>query len=221
LHALHILKDCNYVREIEKRYSLTMLGKAVAIKMLDVTSMMDVLERYDTFWLSHDTSGIPDHLLGMMLLLRDSTLLSSTSTNLLEVYRKGAEFFESAKSFRFFGSAMMPEAARFLNKFAADKLPLHLLVTSDLLLALIEQADLERVAQALGERCRVYELKHDPKLSLALSESAMVLMLNHVGGMLDINTALVSQSADSILWGTTLFNHFKKSAGKVSVAALA
>lgn len=221
LHELHKLKDANYVREREKRYALTVLGRAVAIKIHDTSSMMDVLKRYETFWLNHDTGVIPDHLLGMMGLLRDSMLLSSTPTDILEVYRKGTEFLEGAKSFRFVGSAMMPEAARFLNKFAADKVPLELLVTSDLLLALIERADLARVAKALGERCHVYELKHDPKLSLALSDSVMILMLRRVGGMLDIDRALVSRSTDSISWGTTLFNHFKKSARKVRVAGLA
>jgi predicted transcriptional regulator len=45
--------------------------------------MMGVLNEHATFWIRHDTSGIPDHLLGMMLLLRDSTVLVSSRADAL------------------------------------------------------------------------------------------------------------------------------------------
>jgi len=43
----------------------------------------------------------------------------------------------------------MPDAARFLNKFASDRVSLQLVLTDDLLDALIERAGIARVAKTL------------------------------------------------------------------------
>jgi predicted transcriptional regulator len=90
-------------------------------------------------------------------------------------------------------------------------------LADDLLDALIEQADLVRVAKRLGERCQVYVLRHDPKLILALSESIMALMLDNQHGTMDVANTFVARSKDGVTWGTVLFNHYAKASEMVSL----
>jgi len=217
IHVLHDLEGSHFVVAGHKHYALTFVGRAVALKIVDLSSMMGVLNEHETFWLSHDTCGIPDHLLGMMLMLRDSTLVVSSEADVFEAYRRGIAFFEGANAFRFVSAAVMPDAARFLNKFASDRVLLQLALTEDLLDALLERADLARVAKTLGERCQVYVLRHDPKLTLALSDNMMALMLASLYGSMDVSNTLVARSKDGITWGTVLFNHYVRASEMVSL----
>jgi predicted transcriptional regulator len=86
-----------------------------------------------------------------------------------------------------------------------------------LLDALIEQADLVRVAKTLGERCQVYVLRHDPKLTMALSDNIMALVLAHHYGPTDVSNTLVARSKDGVTWGTVLFNHYVEASEMVSL----
>lgn len=217
IHALRALEGFHLVRARGKHYGPTFIGRAVALKIVDLFTMMDVLEEHETFWVGHETSGIPDQLLWMMSLLRDATVLVSSQADIFEAYQRGIAFFEGANAFRFVSAAPMPDAPRFLNKFASDRVPLHLVLTHDLLDALTERADLARVAKMLGERCQLYVLRHDPKLTLVLSDSVMALMLPLLDGPMDRTNALVAQSKDGVTWGAALFNHYVEASEKVSL----
>jgi predicted transcriptional regulator len=217
IHSFHDLEGFHFIRANHKRYALTIIGRAVALKIIDLSTMMGVLKEHETFWVRHDTSGIPDHLLGMMLLLRDSTVLVSSEADVFEAYRRGIALFEGAKAFRIVSAAAMPDAARFLTKFASHRVPLQLVLAGDLLDALIEHADLARVAKTLGERCQVYVLRHDPKLTLALSDSIMALMLAGLDRPMDVSNTLVARSKDGVTWGPVLFNHYVEASEMVSL----
>jgi predicted transcriptional regulator len=217
IHTLHDLEGRDFVRADNRRYALTFIGRAVTLKIIDLRTMMGVLNEHETFWVGHDTSGIPDHLLGMMLLLRDSTVFVSSQADFREAFQRGIAFFEGANAFRFVSAAQMPDAAHFLNTFASDGVPLQLVLTDDLLDELIEHADLARVAKTLGERCQLYVLRHDPKLTLALSDKIMTLMLARLDGPIDLASTLVARSKDGVIWGTALFNHFAQASEMVSL----
>jgi predicted transcriptional regulator len=217
IQVLHDLERCDLVRTDNKRHTLTFVGRGVALKLVDMRAMMGVLKEHEAFWVSHETRGIPDHLLGMMLLLRDSTLLENSPSDIVEAYNRGIELFYGAHEFRFVSAAAMPNAARFLDKFASDQVPLQLVLTRDLLDALTERADLGRVAKTLGDRCQLYVLEQDPKLTLALSDRVMTLMLPRLDGWLDLANTLVARSKDGVTWGTALFKHYVRASKTVSL----
>ncbi len=183
--------------------------------------MAAVLQKHENFWLKHDTSGIPDHLLGMMLLLSDSMILESSQADVFQVYRRGVAFFEDAnvKVFKAVTTTVgIPEAATFLNKFAADQIPVHLVLAEDMLRDSDAHANLVQVQRTLSKRCKLSVLRHDPKLTIVVTDSVMVLVLPRTGEIIDISNALVGQSREAITWGTALFNHYAKAAKRVSLA---
>jgi predicted transcriptional regulator len=198
---------------------LTFIGKGVAIKMIDFGTTLAVLKKNETFWLEHDTSGIPDHLLRIISLLADSTILASPQTDIFQVYRRGLAFFEgaNAKVLKVVSTTVgAPEADKLLNKLAADQVPMHLVLTDDLLRHGIEHANLVEVQRTLGKRCVVSVLRHDPRLTIAITDSAMVLALPRAGEVIDISHVLLGQSSEAIAWGTALFNHYAETAKHVS-----
>jgi predicted transcriptional regulator len=216
--CLHQLESGKFVRVDEKRYALTFFGRGVALKIIDLCTMMDVLKEHETFWIQHDTTGIPDHLLGMMLLLRDATVLVSSPADIFEAYRRGIVLFEGAKVFKFVSAAGIPDAERFLNTFASNKVPLQLVITEDLLRALIDRADLVRVAKALGDQCELYVLRRDPKFTLALSDRIMVLMLaSRDRPKIDLASALIARNKEGVIWGKVLLDHYVHASERVSL----
>ena len=208
IHALHVLEGRDFVRAHNRRYALTFMGRAVALKTIDLSTMMGVLKEHETFWVGHDTSGIPDHLLGMMLLLRDSSVFVSSQADPFEACQRGIAFFEGANAFRSVSAVLMPNAAHFLNTFASNGVPLQLVLTDDLLDELIEHADLVRAAKTLGKLCQLYVLRHEPRLTLAVSDNNMALMLARWDGLIDPDNVLVARSKDAVIWGVALFNHY-------------
>ena len=121
-HCESFKRATTFVRTRE-RYGLTFIGKGVALKMIDFGTTLAFLKKSETFWLEHNTSGIPDHLLGMISLLSDSTILASPQTDIFQVYRRGLEFLESGKvkELKVVSTTVgAPESDKLLNKLAAD-----------------------------------------------------------------------------------------------------
>ena len=221
IHALRELQEWNYVREDERHYyALTFIGKGVALKMIDFGTTLAVLKKHENFWLEHDTSGIPDNLLGMLKLLSDATLLASPLTDVFQAYRRGLALFQGAKVLKVVATIGVPEARPFLNKLAADQVPFHLVLPEDLLRESTVRRDLAEVQHTLGKRCTLSVLKHDPKLCIAATNSVMVLALARADGAIDISHALLGQSRDAVTWGAALFNHYAQAAKRVSLAEL-
>ena len=186
--------------------------------MIDFGTTLAFLKKSETFWLEHNTSGIPDHLLGMISLLSDSTILASPQTDIFQVYRRGLEFLESGKvkELKVVSTTVgAPESDKLLNKLAADLVPMHLVLTEDMLRYSIEHANLVDVQRILGKRCVVSALRHDPKLTIAITDSAMVLALPRTGDVIDVSHVLLGQSSEAIAWGTALFNHYAEAAKRV------
>jgi predicted transcriptional regulator len=220
-HALRELQDYHYVREEERSYALTFIGKGVALKMIDFNIMAAVLQKHENFWFEHDTSGIPDHLIGMLILLSDCTILASPLTDVFQAYRRGLALFQGAKVFKVVVTIGVPEASPFLNKLAADQVPIHLVLPEDLLRESTVRRDLAEVQRTLGKQCTLSVLKHDPKLCIAATDSVMGLALPQADGAIDISHVLLGQSKDAVTWGTALFNHYAHAAKRVSLAEFA
>ncbi|MHC1574000.1 MAG: hypothetical protein ACXQTJ_06120, partial [Candidatus Syntropharchaeales archaeon] len=73
IHALRDLEKGNIVLQDEGRnYGLTRIGEIVASNLINFTNALDVLKKHESFWLEHDISGIPEHLLGKIGCLSDS-----------------------------------------------------------------------------------------------------------------------------------------------------
>ena len=62
--AIHALKDLEKgnltFQDKNKNYSLTNIGRIIAMKLIDFSNAAEVLKKQEKFWLEHDLSGIPD-----------------------------------------------------------------------------------------------------------------------------------------------------------------
>ena len=64
IHALRELEREHLVFQDEHRdYALTKIGEVIALKLSDFIDAIGVLKKHEDFWLTHDLSGIPPHLI--------------------------------------------------------------------------------------------------------------------------------------------------------------
>ena len=87
VHALRELGKVHVTHQDEKRnYSLTNIGEIVTRKFEELNAAITTLSQNKEFWLDHDLSDIPKHLLDKIGSLADSTVLTSTSHGSLQVF---------------------------------------------------------------------------------------------------------------------------------------
>ena len=77
VHALRELTKEHVTRQDEKRnYLLTNIGEIVTRKFAEVNATITALSEHREFWLDHDLSDIPEHLLDKIGYLADSAIIS-------------------------------------------------------------------------------------------------------------------------------------------------
>ncbi|MCK4438771.1 ArsR family transcriptional regulator, partial [Candidatus Bathyarchaeota archaeon] len=86
IHALKDLEAMNLTQQEGKHYKLTSLGVMEAILIEEASSAVKVLERFQDFWLQHDVTAIPSHLMQRIGALQDSTLIQDNSIALDRVH---------------------------------------------------------------------------------------------------------------------------------------
>ena len=83
------------------------------------------------------------------------------------------------------------------------------------LLQTVNPENLEKGASLDNLKLGIVE--ESTKISLTLGDNFIALGLFSVNGEYDLNTFLISQSEDAIIWGERLFNHHLKSANEFSI----
>ena len=64
LHALKELEKNNLTfQQKNKNYALTNIGRIITLKLVDFSNAAEVMRKHERFWLDHDISGIPEHLM--------------------------------------------------------------------------------------------------------------------------------------------------------------
>jgi len=132
----------------------------MARRLIDAHHAIAVFTTHKTFWLEHDFSSIPDHLLGHIGCLYGATLIEAAPSEPLSALEAFLRLLEGARTARLLISVVIN-----LNRTAPLELeikdlfptPRHLegssvhnIVTCEVLDGLIEIIGQDRLAQAIG-----------------------------------------------------------------------
>lgn len=80
IHALRELEKSNLVfQDRDKNYALTKIGRILTLKVADFSNAVDVLKKYERFWLEHDLTGIPEHMMEKIGWLKNSNVIQIDS----------------------------------------------------------------------------------------------------------------------------------------------
>ena len=122
VHALRELTKEHVTRQDEKRnYLLTNIGEIVTRKFEEINATITALSQHREFWLDHDLSDIPKHLLDKIRYLADSAIISSTATDLFSVFNAFFMLLENSKEIRGISPIFIGDMTTLFIKLVSQK----------------------------------------------------------------------------------------------------
>lgn len=225
IHALRELEKENLIsQDKDRNYALTKISKIITLKLTDFVDAIEALKKHEDFWLTHDLSGIPEHLLAKIEALRDSTLLKDTATNIFKVHTSFVNLLASAKKIKGISSIFVPEyPTLFEELILKKKADVELILTKEVLEKVLEKVDEKTLKEILADKSskfKLYVTEKDAKAAFTVTDYFLSLGLFHVDGTYDYNRDLISYDKRAIEWGNELFEWYRNEIGAERVFSL-
>jgi predicted transcriptional regulator len=222
VHALRELTKEQITRQDEKRnYLLTNIGEIVMRKFDELNVAATVLSQHKEFWLDHNLSDIPSHLLDKIGFLADSTMVVSSATDLFGVFNTFFMMLENSKEIRGVSPIFIGNMTTLFIKLVAKKIDIELIFTADVLdatLRTVDSEDLERtLAQALKENLKIFQLDKQPNFAATVTDYFLFIGFFKPDGQFDWTNGLVSYNPNALAWGRELYAYYVEKAKPVSL----
>lgn len=217
--AIHALRELEKVgltfQGLNRNYALTNIGRITTLKLVDFSDATEVLKKHERFWLEHDLSGIPEHMMERIGWLRDSTLIEAQPTDIFKVYSTYVELLKKAKEVRGVTSMFVPEySIIFKNIILMKKTNTKLVVTEEVLNK-IDQEILKEIQTNESLEFELYILKENIKVGFTVTDYFLSLGLFNFDGSYDWNRDLISYNEKAIAWGYELFEDYIQKSDRV------
>ncbi len=217
LHVLEEFGELNLTTKAQGLYKLSPLGIIEAKLVKEFISSVDVVEKFKDFWLSHNVSDIPTHLLQNIGALKDSQLVQTRAAELGIVHQTFIEGIKTSKKIKGISPIFHPDFIASFGQLLDQGTTIELIVSSDVLNKITGFVDLNAIKKCLEEdKLRVF-LNDNLKIALALTESSFSLGLFTLSGTYDDNMDLQSTSGEAIRWGERLFEDVVKSSQRIGI----
>jgi predicted transcriptional regulator len=218
IHALRELEKSNLTfQDKDKNYVLTKIGRILTMKVADFSNAVDVLKKYERFWLEHDLTGIPEHMIEKIGWLMDSTLLEAPNTDIFKVYSTFIELLKNAKEIRGVSSIFVPDyTTLFKDIILTKKIDTKLVLTEEVL-EKIDKNILKEISDDKSVKLELYISKKELKIGFMVTNLAFSLGLFDSNGIYDWNRDLISDDQKAIAWGYELFEYYTGNSERIDL----
>jgi predicted transcriptional regulator len=159
-------------------------------------------------FLNHEIGSIPPELLKDIGCLENSTVISSTSTDIIKPYVIVSKFISDSNNVKHLSSVFFASNIQLLFENLEENGQIHLLFTEEILKKLLQTVNPETLEKGASlDNLKLGIVDENTKISLTLGDNFIAMGLFSVHGEYDLNTFLISQSKEAIIWGEQLFNH--------------
>ena len=219
LHALKDLENYNFVFQgIDKKYSLTNIGRIAATKLLDLVDTVETLAKHQTFWLEHDMSGIPDHLLEKIGWLKDSDIVQIDALDILGPHSVYINHIKNAMWIKGVSPIYYADYPKVFKDIVEHDVSTQLILTK----AVFEKLNHAVGTENLNDLINNYHLEifiTDENLQVAFTATDIFLSFDLFTneGVYDNAYGLIDTNKKGIRWGIQLFDHHRKKAKKYNI----
>lgn len=218
IHALRELEKSNLAfQDRDKNYALTKIGRILTLKVADFSNAVDVLKKHERFWLDHDLTGIPEHLMEKIGWLNDSVLIKNTETEIFKVHSNFINLLKNSKEIKGVSPFLIPEVAVLFEELIFEKnIDFQLLLTREV----YEKIDKEIIKNILADKnlkFKLYILKGNVKVAFTVTDYFLSLGFFQNDGSYDFSTDLLSYNKKAIDWGRELFEYYVNFSEKVVI----
>jgi predicted transcriptional regulator len=216
VHSLRELTKEHVTRQDKKRnYSLTNIGEIVTRKFEEFNTTITALSHNREFWLDHDLSGIPKHLLDKIGNLADYEIISSTAIDLFSVFKVAFTLLGNCKEIYAISPFFVEDVTIQLILLVDKKIDVHLIVTPGVLDAILGTADRKELENAVKIRLKLFKIESQANVAFTVTDYFLQLGLFKPDGQFDWSKGLLSYSPNALAWGQELFAYYLEKAEPV------
>ncbi len=218
-HALSDLMDERLITQDQntKEYRLTNLGYMIFLQMRNLTETLEVIRKFEDFWLTHDIRGIPEELLIQVGDLKDSELHTITPEYLKLPHEIYMELVKTSKWIKGVSPILFSDyPEEFLNLAFGKEVDMEIITTTAVYEKLVELSPPEAVEKVRNlPNVRLYIIDENPRVAFTVTDKFLSLGLFLPDGTYDMMSDVVSTSERARNWGLELFEHYKRMARRV------
>lgn len=216
IHALRELEKGELVfQDSDRNYLLTNTGRIAALNLIDFSNSADVLKKHKKFWLEHDLSGIPEHMVKKIGWLRDSFLATDTETEIFKVHSNFINLLKDANEIRGVSSIFVPEYASLFEELILEKkIDVRLILKRDVA-EKIDEEILNKITTCRDHKFKLYLMEENIKAAFTVTDYFLSFGLYRLDGTYDYSNDLISYGKEAIAWGKELYDHYVKLSERV------
>lgn len=210
LHAIKELENNNLTfQQKNKNYALTNIGRIITLKLVDFCNAEEVLKNNERFWLEHDLSGFPEHMMEKIGWLKNSNVIQINPLDIIKTHSYYLSSIKNAKWIKGISSIYSPDYTDIFKQLVLNNIETSLILNDDVFNKINEVIGRENIDNAITN-CRLEFLitKENLKLAFTVTDSFLSLGLFNKNGTYDIAFDLISTDNQAIQWGVELFNHY-------------
>jgi len=217
IHALRELEKENLVFQDKNRdYVLTKIGEIIVFKLSDFVDAIEVLKKHEDFWLTHDLSGIPPHLMERIGRLKDSNVVKIDALDIIKTHKTYINFIGAASWVKGVSSIFSPDYPKLFEVLAKKNIDTHLILTESVWEKVIETAGLEDIKYQLSKGyLDIFTTEEDVRVAFTVSDAFLSLGLFTPDGTYDNTCDLTSTDNISVRWGVELFEYYLGKAKRI------
>jgi len=217
IHALRELERDNLVFQDEHRdYALTKIGEVIALKLTDFVDAIEVLKKYEEFWLTHDLTGIPPHLLEKIGWLSNSNIIEIDALDIIKTHKTYISFIEAAKWVKGVSSIFSPDYPKVFEELVKKNINTQLIVTERVWEKVIDTVGLENLKYSLSKGyLEIFIIEEDVKVAFTVTDTFLSLGLFKPDGIYNTTLDLISTEERAIRWGVELFEYYRGKAKRI------
>ena len=218
IHALRELKKGNLVFQDEDRnYALTKIGEVITLKLADFISAIEVLKKHEDFWLTHDLSGIPPHLMEKIGWLNCSNMIKIDALDIIKTHKSYISFLETAKWIKGVSSIFSPDYPTIFEDLVKHTV-IQLILTESVLDKVIDTVGLENLKYPLSKGyLEIFIIEEDVKVAFTVTDTFLSLGSFKFDGTYNTTLDLICTEERAVCWGVELFEHYLKKARKWTI----
>jgi len=158
------------------------------------------LEKHKEFWLEHDLSGIPEHLIKKIGWLKDSELIKDTDTEIFKAHTNYVNLLKNAKEIRGVSSIYIPDFESLYKELATEMIDVHLILSKDVI-EKIDKTILNQMNIGSNSNFNLSVMNMNLKAAISVTDYFLSLGLFRLDGTYDYSNDLISYSKEAITWG--------------------
>ena len=220
IHALRELEKGNLVFQDEHRdYALTKIGEIIALKLSDFVDAIEVLKKHEDFWLTHDLSGIPPHLLEKVGWLRDSNIIKIDALDIIKTHRSYISFLDTAnaKWVKGVSSIFSPDYPKVFEEVAKRAIT-QLVLTESVLKKVIDAVGSETIKSLIfNYHLEFFVTEEDVKVAFTVTDTFLSLGLFKPDGIYNTTLDFISTEERAVRWGVELFEYHREKAKRYEI----